>query len=113
VLSLGEPTPQPAYPRQDGDHTVIGPECFADKHGDVIAWKGENFYAMTNRADRALTVLEAERGKLAEQLPTACAALEDIASGKHSASSALALAERALADPNAESVPEMRGGVTP
>lgn len=36
--------PAPGYPRQDGDFTVIGPECFADRDGTVIAWKGENYY---------------------------------------------------------------------
>jgi len=29
------------YPRESGDFTVIGPECFTD--GTVIAYKGENY----------------------------------------------------------------------
>jgi hypothetical protein len=35
---------EPEYPRQDGEFTVIGPECFADRDSTVIAWKGENYY---------------------------------------------------------------------
>jgi rubrerythrin len=31
------------YPRQDGDFTVIGPECFASEDGSVISWRGENY----------------------------------------------------------------------
>jgi hypothetical protein len=32
---------QPLYPHQDGDFTVIGPECFTD--GSVICYRGENY----------------------------------------------------------------------
>lgn len=32
-----------AYPRSEGDFTVIGPECFAMKDGSVLSWKGENY----------------------------------------------------------------------
>lgn len=31
------------YPHPDGDFTVLGPEIFIDKTGDVICWKGENY----------------------------------------------------------------------
>lgn len=30
-----------AYPYEDGDHTVLGPEIFTD--GTVISWRGENY----------------------------------------------------------------------
>jgi hypothetical protein len=32
------------YPRQDGDVTLLGPECFTDSTGTVITWKGSFFY---------------------------------------------------------------------
>lgn len=32
-----------AYPRDDGDFTVIGPECFAMKDGSVLSWRGTNY----------------------------------------------------------------------
>lgn len=32
------------YPHTEGDHTIIGPECFADATASVICWKGENYY---------------------------------------------------------------------
>lgn len=31
------------YPYNDGDVTVIGPECIASSDGNVIAWKGETY----------------------------------------------------------------------
>ena len=31
------------YPHPDGDFTVLGPEIFTDRSGDVICWKGENY----------------------------------------------------------------------
>jgi ribosomal protein S11 len=31
------------YPRRDGDFTVLGPEIFTDRTGDVICWKGVNY----------------------------------------------------------------------
>lgn len=33
----------PVYPREDGPHTIIGPECFAMKDGSVLCWKGTNY----------------------------------------------------------------------
>ena len=30
--------------RQNGDVVIIGPECFATLDGQVINWKGENYY---------------------------------------------------------------------
>lgn len=36
----------PVYPYQDGDVTVLGPECFIGRRGDgtpVISYRGENF----------------------------------------------------------------------
>lgn len=39
--------PQPPYyPRKDGPYTMLGPECFTD--GDVISYKGENYYRACN-----------------------------------------------------------------
>lgn len=35
------------YPHPDGDFTVLGPEIFTDKTGDVISWKGENYVRKT------------------------------------------------------------------
>jgi hypothetical protein len=35
------------YPHPDGDFTVLGPEIFTDKTGDVISWKGENYARQT------------------------------------------------------------------
>lgn len=32
------------YPYQDGDFTIIGPECFADERGETISWRGVNYY---------------------------------------------------------------------
>lgn len=32
------------YPYTDGDHTILGPECFTNRHGDVISYQGDNFY---------------------------------------------------------------------
>jgi hypothetical protein len=31
------------YPRDEGDTTVIGPECFAAKDGSVLNWRGQNY----------------------------------------------------------------------
>lgn len=31
------------YPHDEGDFTVIGPECFAMKDGSVLSWRGENY----------------------------------------------------------------------
>jgi hypothetical protein len=31
------------YPYDDGDVTVIGPECFALKDGSVLCWRGQNW----------------------------------------------------------------------
>lgn len=36
-------TDQPTYPYDDGDVTVLGPEIFASKDGEVISWRGENY----------------------------------------------------------------------
>jgi hypothetical protein len=33
----------PAYPHEDGDVTVLGPETFASKDGAVISWRGGNY----------------------------------------------------------------------
>ena len=32
-----------SYPYEDGDVTVIGPECFAAADGSVVCWRGENY----------------------------------------------------------------------
>lgn len=32
-----------AYPRQDGDFTILGPETFTNQAGTVICWKGVNY----------------------------------------------------------------------
>lgn len=32
-----------AYPHQDGDVVVIGPECFAATDGSVLSWRGKNY----------------------------------------------------------------------
>lgn len=32
-----------AYPYQDGDVTVLGPEVFASADGEVISWAGANY----------------------------------------------------------------------
>lgn len=34
------------YPYQDGDFTILGPECFTD--GAVIWYRGENYYRACN-----------------------------------------------------------------
>jgi hypothetical protein len=31
------------YPRDEGDVTIIGPECFAAKDGSVLNWRGVNY----------------------------------------------------------------------
>lgn len=33
------------YPHPDGETTVLGPEIFASKDGEVICWKGQNYTA--------------------------------------------------------------------
>lgn len=48
-----------AYPYQDGDLTVIGPECFTDPKLDVISYKGEN-YISSEHVILALGYLSAE-----------------------------------------------------
>jgi hypothetical protein len=35
---------EPLYPFQSGDTLVLGPEIFVAIDGDVICWKGKNFY---------------------------------------------------------------------
>lgn len=30
-------------PYDEGDVTVIGPECFAARDGSVVSWRGENY----------------------------------------------------------------------
>jgi hypothetical protein len=35
--------PEPAYPYQEGDVTVIGPECFAKRDRSVLSWQGDNY----------------------------------------------------------------------
>lgn len=54
-------TDQPAYPHQDGDVTVLGPEIFTSSDGKVICWKGENYVPQTDaqRAEAALTRVRA------------------------------------------------------
>jgi hypothetical protein len=32
-----------AYPRQDGDFAIIGPDCFAMPDGSVLCWRGVNY----------------------------------------------------------------------
>ena len=32
-----------AYPYQEGDVTVLGPEVFASADGEAISWRGENY----------------------------------------------------------------------
>jgi hypothetical protein len=41
----GNPTIR--YPHPDGEYTVLGPEIFASKDGEVICWKGENYVRQT------------------------------------------------------------------
>jgi hypothetical protein len=36
-----------AYPYEEGDQTVIGPECFASEDGRVLSWRGENYVRQT------------------------------------------------------------------
>ncbi len=31
------------YPYIEGDHIIIGPECFAAKDGSVLNWRGVNY----------------------------------------------------------------------
>lgn len=33
----------PEFPREEGGHTIIGPECFATGDGLVLAWRGVNY----------------------------------------------------------------------
>ena len=40
-----------AYPRDEGDMTVLGPECFAHKDGSVLCWKGVNYTPQTTHED--------------------------------------------------------------
>lgn len=40
-----------SYPRDEGDMTVIGPECFAQQDGSVLCWKGVNYTPQTTRED--------------------------------------------------------------
>lgn len=42
------------YPKKDGDFTLLGPECFVDPGGNVISYKGENFYRACDRFVRDL-----------------------------------------------------------
>jgi cytochrome oxidase Cu insertion factor (SCO1/SenC/PrrC family) len=41
------------YPRQDGDFTVLGPEIFTDRAGDVISWKGVNYVRQDTKENSA------------------------------------------------------------
>lgn len=44
--SFGEAGPEEesvSYPYDEGDTTVIGPECFARQDGVVLCWKGVNY----------------------------------------------------------------------
>lgn len=33
------------YPYEEGEFTIIGPECFASESGRTISWRGENYYS--------------------------------------------------------------------
>lgn len=50
-----------SYPHQDGDFTVIGPQCFASKDETVLNWKGVNY--VPQGGDRSV---EAEAQAFAE-----------------------------------------------
>ncbi len=51
------------YPHPSGDVTVLGPEIFTDKDGDVICWKGVNYVPQVSAAG-----IEAQiRAKVAEE----------------------------------------------
>jgi hypothetical protein len=39
------------FPREEGDTVVIGPECFADKEGEVLNWKGVNYVPQAKPGD--------------------------------------------------------------
>lgn len=51
---------------------MIGPQCFADKHREVISWQGENYYALANE-DRVLAV-----GRIDDELATLREVLADL-----------------------------------
>lgn len=42
-LELAGSAPLPTFPREEGDTIILGPEIFADREGDVICWRGENY----------------------------------------------------------------------
>jgi hypothetical protein len=62
---------QPPSPQPDGT-IVIGPQCFADKHREVISWQGENYYALANE-DRVLAARRTADAKPAPELRAAMA----------------------------------------
>ena len=47
-----EHIPELAYPREEGDTIVIGPQCFAAKDESVLNWKGTNY--VPQDADRSV-----------------------------------------------------------
>lgn len=43
--------PDPAYPYEDGDTLVLGPECFVASDGSVLNWRGQNFLPAVVKLD--------------------------------------------------------------
>lgn len=55
ILQVSEGGSQRQYPYEDGDTTVLGPECFSDTLGTVISYKGENYYPNLSEAQSGTT----------------------------------------------------------
>lgn len=48
---------QPEYPYDEGDVTVIGPRCFANRDGSVLNWGGVNYVPQVDRRTNRLPCL--------------------------------------------------------
>jgi len=46
--SFDDLSEQKTYPDELGPHIIIGPECFAEKDGSVLSWKGVNYVPQTD-----------------------------------------------------------------
>ena len=42
---------QTTYPYGEGDVTVLGPECFVQRDGELLCWKGVNYVPQTTHED--------------------------------------------------------------